>query len=131
MEKMYKRLGKYALDPDNKKLYHGRAAQRSEYSEKWQAYHEKLLAKAVNSGIIKAAIVKTTVNDVRYIGKIDKEIYKCVTDDITTDEVIITDERIAHIKEKHPNDYEMYRRFLTESVENPSISLKLISLTQH
>ena len=59
------------------------------------------------------------VNDVHYIGKIDKEIYKCVTEDIVTEEVIITDERIAHIKENHPNDYEMYCRFLTESVEKP------------
>ncbi|RKI78934.1 hypothetical protein D7V90_16685 [bacterium 1xD42-87] len=31
------------------------------------------------------------------IGKINRDIYKCVTEDIVTDEVIITDERIAHI----------------------------------
>ena len=34
------------------------------------------------------------------IGKLDKGIYSCVTDDIATDEVIITDERIRHIKER-------------------------------
>nr|WP_316624574.1 phage minor capsid protein [uncultured Ruminococcus sp.] len=119
MEKMYRRLEKYALDPGNKKLYAGRKSQWSEYTEKWHDYHEKLLAKAVKSGIIQSALVKTMVNDVHYIGKIDKEIYKCVTEDIVTEEVIITDERIAHIKENHPNDYEMYCRFLTESVEKP------------
>ena len=32
------------------------------------------------------------------VGKIDREIYKCITADIVTDEVIITDERIAHIE---------------------------------
>lgn len=32
------------------------------------------------------------------VGKIDREIYKCITKDIVTDEVIITDERIGHIK---------------------------------
>lgn len=42
----------------------------------------------------------------RFIGKINKEIYKCVTDNIVTDNVIITDERIEHIKSHHPNDYE-------------------------
>ena len=42
----------------------------------------------------------------RYVGKIDKEKYRCITEDIVTDEVIITDERIGHIKERHPNDYE-------------------------
>lgn len=34
------------------------------------------------------------------IGKIDIEIYKCVTNDITADEVIVTDTQIAHIKER-------------------------------
>ena len=46
-----------------------------------------------------------------YIGKIDIKIFRCIADNIQTDEVIITDERIAHIKEKHPNDYERYYRF--------------------
>lgn len=53
------------------------------------------------------------------VGKIDKEIYKCITDDIISNEVIITDERVGHIKERHPNDYERYYRYLKEIVENP------------
>lgn len=31
------------------------------------------------------------------VGKIDKNIYKCIVDEFVTDEVIITDERIRHI----------------------------------
>ena len=53
------------------------------------------------------------------VGKIDKEIYKCITDDIISNEVIITDERVGHIKERHPKDYERYYRYLKEIVENP------------
>lgn len=53
------------------------------------------------------------------IGRIDRNIYKCVTEDIITDEVIITDERIAHIQERHPNDYERYYKYLKEIVEHP------------
>lgn len=53
------------------------------------------------------------------VGKIDKEIYKCITDDIISSEVIITDERVGHIKERHPNDYERYYRYLKEIVEDP------------
>lgn len=52
MEKMNRRLSKYALDPDNKKTYQGRAEQWAVYTEKWQSYHEKQLEKAVGSGII-------------------------------------------------------------------------------
>lgn len=54
-----------------------------------------------------------------YIGKIDIEIYKCVTEDIQTDEVIITDERILHIKDRHPNDFERYCGYMREIVEDP------------
>lgn len=54
-----------------------------------------------------------------YIGKIDRSIYKCVTENIRTEEVIITDERIQHIKDRHPNDYERYHAYITEMISNP------------
>lgn len=53
------------------------------------------------------------------IGRIDREIYRCITGDITTDEVIITDERIQHIVERHPNDYEQYYTYLRSVIEAP------------
>lgn len=40
----------------------------------------------------------------RIIGQIDREIYKCITESIITNEVIITDVQIKHIQERHPND---------------------------
>ena len=36
------------------------------------------------------------------IGKINQKIYKCITEDIITEEVIITDNQIQHIKDRHP-----------------------------
>ncbi|MGN0106640.1 MAG: PBECR2 nuclease fold domain-containing protein [Hominilimicola sp.] len=54
-----------------------------------------------------------------FIGKIDIEIYKCITSDIVTDEVIITDERIEHIRERHPNDYETYCHCMKEAILKP------------
>ena len=53
------------------------------------------------------------------IGKLDKRIYRCVTSDILTDEVVITDKQIDHIKERHPNDFERYERYFKEIVERP------------
>ena len=53
------------------------------------------------------------------IGKIDIEKYKCVTPDITTDEVIITDERISHIQKRHPGDYERFRSYLPQMISDP------------
>lgn len=59
------------------------------------------------------------VVDVHTVGKIDRNIYKCITQDIVTDEVIITDERIQHIKDRHPNDYERFCGYLKDIVECP------------
>lgn len=59
------------------------------------------------------------MNCVQIVAKIDKEVYKCVTDDIKTDKVIITDERIQHIKERHPNDYDRYCNYIPSIIESP------------
>ncbi len=58
------------------------------------------------------------------VGKIDRDIYKCITEDIVTDEVIITDNQIQHIKERHPNDYEQFSKYFKEIIENPDYILK-------
>ncbi len=53
------------------------------------------------------------------VGKIDREIYKCITNDIVTDEVIITNNQIQHIKDRHPNDYERFSSYFSEIVKAP------------
>lgn len=58
------------------------------------------------------------------IGHIDPAKYAVVSDKITTNEVVITDERIAHIKEHHPNDFERYAGYLQDIVENPQYILE-------
>ena len=57
--------------------------------------------------------------EVHTVGKINRDIYGCITDDITTDEVIITDNRIQHIRYRHPNDYERFSAYFGEIVSNP------------
>lgn len=79
----------------------------------------KYVDKSAVNDIIKSNNVETAVSDVHYIGKLDKNIYQCVTKDIRTDDVIITDERIEHIKERHPNDYERYCSYIPQIIKNP------------
>ncbi len=55
------------------------------------------------------------------IGKINKDIYKCITDDIMTDELIITDN---HIKARHPNIYETFADYLREAINSPDYIIK-------
>ncbi len=71
------------------------------------------------SGIMKPAKRKAGNVDVQYVGKIDKELFRCVSENITTDEVIITDERVQHIKERHPNDYERFVGYIPAIIEQP------------
>ena len=56
---------------------------------------------------------------VHFIGRLDKDIYKCVTDDIVTDEVVITAKQIEHIQERHLNAFDKYEQYLEEIVRNP------------
>lgn len=92
-------------------------------SMNYEQWYDKYVVKAGQSDIIKSESTKE-VADVHSVGKIDMEIYKCITDDIVTDEVIITDERISHIKERHPNDYERYYEYLKEIVEHPDFIIE-------
>ena len=58
------------------------------------------------------------------IGKINKNIYKCVTEDITTEEVIITDNQINHIKNRYPNDYENFSSYFSDILSDPDFILE-------
>ena len=65
------------------------------------------------------ASTKESGDGVNFICKLDRSIYSCITEDITTDEVVITEERIQHIKDRHPNDYERYFRFMADMIVQP------------
>ena len=59
------------------------------------------------------------------IGKINQKIYKCITEDIITEEVIITDNQIQHIKDRHP---EAYNKVLKNIQEIKARKGKVIAL---
>lgn len=82
------------------------------------------LTSSENGGIIDQEETPREKPDVHTIGRIDREKYRGVTEDIRTDEVIITDERIAHIKEHHPNDFERYAAYMADMVEHPQYILE-------
>lgn len=86
---------------------------------------EKLAAVAETEDVVKTAVSKEKERgELHPVGKIDKEIYKCITEDIVSDEVIITDERIGHIMERHPNDYERFCSYIPEIVSSPDYILR-------
>ena len=48
----------------------------------------------------------------QYIGKIEKTILKDEFGEIFTEEVVLTEERDAHIKQQHIIDYELFKQYL-------------------
>ncbi len=58
------------------------------------------------------------------IGKIDRKIYSCVSEHILTDEVIITEERLAHIRKRHPNDYARFQSLISQILKDPDYILE-------
>lgn len=64
------------------------------------------------------------VSGVKKICDLDRQIYSCVTPDIRTSEVIITAERIKHIQERHPSDYERFCSYLPVIIADPDYILE-------
>lgn len=60
----------------------------------------------------------------RKICDLNMELYKCVTPDIAVEEVIITEERIQHIKRRHPGHFEEIEPFLRAAIEDPDYILE-------
>ena len=55
----------------------------------------------------------------QYIGKLDIEKLGKYKEKIITVEIILTEERIKHIQEHHPGDYERYSIYISEIIDNP------------
>lgn len=118
------RISKYSLDSDNKRAYAKRAEVWLGKAEETAEKLDETVAKSGESGIMKPDTERTAVSDVHKIGEIDIEKYKCVTNDILTNEVVITDPQIAHIKVRHPNDYERYFKYVAEILKYPDYILE-------
>ena len=58
------------------------------------------------------------------IGKVSVDKIKKYIKGVSTDEVILTEERIEHIKERHEEQYYEIRPFLKEIIEDPDYILK-------
>lgn len=61
---------------------------------------------------------------VHRICDLDIEKYRCITPDISVREVIITEERIGHIKSRHPGHFEVIAPFLKAAVQEPDYILE-------
>ncbi|MGN0432460.1 MAG: PBECR2 nuclease fold domain-containing protein [Lachnospiraceae bacterium] len=65
------------------------------------------------------------INEIaRSLGKLNLALLSECFEQIQTDEVIITQERLEHIKSRHPEDFDYFLMYGKESIESPDIILK-------
>lgn len=102
----YERLAAFALDAENQKKYEKKM-------EQW-----KTVAKSAVSDIIGSSNTNEVVG-MHQIGKLDTQIYKCITEDIVTDEVIITENQIKHIQDRHPDSFQKSLDNLARALQDP------------
>lgn len=62
--------------------------------------------------------------DFQFIGKLNIELLEAEFGKLSTNELILTDERDEHIKDHHENDYTMFHRCVFDVIRTPNIILK-------
>lgn len=140
----YGRLAEYSLDEENQKKYAERQTQWKQQYVKGEDAPESLktvvegaiektggklkqpVAKVPDSGIIKSKIAneEISVTEIQNLGKINTKVLEKEFGKIQTDEIIVTNERIDHIKERHPEDYDLFEKYGRESVSAPDLIIK-------
>lgn len=58
------------------------------------------------------------------LGILDWKIYKCITNDHVTDDVIITEEQLLHIRGKHPEAYQDMLHYIRDILDDPDYILR-------
>lgn len=60
----------------------------------------------------------------QYICRIDKEKFKFISENIITDEVILTNKQRQHIKDRHPKVLEEYEKYFSVALKEPDYILE-------
>lgn len=64
------------------------------------------------------------MTEIIYLGRLDTKILEAEFGKLGTDELIVTGERIEHIKKRHPEDYELFEVYGSLAAIKPDIILK-------
>lgn len=97
-----------------------------DFKKRYMKAQREYIAKDENSGIIKPKSVneESAVAEIRNLGKINTKVLEKEFGKIQTDDIIVTNERINHIKERHPEDYNLFEKYGKDSVSSPDLIIK-------
>ncbi len=88
----------------------------------------KTLDKSQKSGIIKDNNNRTADNDVisdyLSLGVINTSFLNNEFGKLQTNEIIVTQERLEHIKERHINDFPLFEEYAPQAISSPDLVIK-------
>ncbi|MCD7841741.1 MAG: hypothetical protein LUG56_04655, partial [Lachnospiraceae bacterium] len=64
------------------------------------------------------------MKDIMQIGTIDVHLFEIEFGKLQTDEIIITEERLNHIKDRHPEDFYLFDKYVKNIISDPDYIIK-------
>ncbi len=82
--------------------------------------------KIPRAGIIESESTKEVaeMKDIKSLGKINLEPLEKVFGKIQTRDIVVTEERLGHIKRRHPEDFALFEKFGADTVCNPDFIIR-------
>lgn len=115
MVQKYKRLSAGSLDPGN-------IARYSAKLREWEEREAELdVAISEKSGIMNGNIGSDNVTGFKTLGKIDAQPLESEFGKLLTDEIVVTNERVEHIKARHPEDFSLFEIYGADAVKSPDL----------
>ena len=88
----------------------------------------RILQEINQGGIVKRDKIETKEDEsmplIRQLGNLNRSILEEEFGKIQTDEIIVTGERLEHIKERHPEDFYLFKEYCADIVKNPDYVIK-------
>ncbi len=116
MIQKYKRLALGSATPENIARYKAKL-------QEWELHSkEYAIANSENRDTIKAG--SGDLFEIIELGKINTQPMELEFGKIQTDDIIITNERVEHIKANHPQDYQLFEKYGTKVLQEPDVIIK-------
>ena len=120
--KKNQRIADHSLDKDNKRAYQSRADVCKQKAEEIAGELDNIIE--VSDGVLVKGTEKSDYAPITQMGNINLELLNNEFGKILTDEVIVTKERIEHIKNRHMQDFELFEKFGISTLQEPDEIIK-------
>lgn len=106
---------------DSKELGHAQAKNIAEFKKRYLKAAEAVEKPASNAAAVPS--IGNNKEGIHSVGNINRSFFKAIAEDVTTDEVIITDERITH-SNRHLDAYKKYGKYIPSVLADPDFAFR-------